>query len=286
MATKVAKIVKKAEKVVIKKAVAKKTQVKIAAKVAVKIEAELKTSAPTSPRLRGASKIAVSKPAKTVSLNASVYDLQGKVAGTVTLPAEIFGAKINDSLMSQAVRIYLANQRQGTSKVLDRSEVDRTTKKIYQQKGTGRARHGSRRAPIYVGGGKVFGPTPRDLSLGFSKKMKTLSLLSALSSKLKDGEIKVIKGLEAIEPKTKLMAQVLKDFEIKHASKTLLIMPKSGKELKNIYRAGRNIEGLVIVSANSLSTYGVLDNKLILIMRDSIDIIKNTFIHTSEARKK
>jgi large subunit ribosomal protein L4 len=269
MATKVVKTVKKAEKVVIKKAVVKKAPVKVAAKI-VKVEA----------------KVPVTKPAKAVSLNASVFDLKGKVAGTVVLPAEIFGAKINDSLMSQAVRIYLANQRQGTSKILDRSEVDRTTKKIYQQKGTGRARHGSRRAPIYVGGGKVFGPTPRDLSLGFSKKMKTLSLFSALSSKLKDSEIKIIKGLEEIEPKTKLMAQVLKDFEIKDSSRVLLVMPKSGKELRHIYRAGRNIEGLEIVSANLLSTYGVLNNRLILLMKDSIDTIRNTFAPTTGASKK
>jgi large subunit ribosomal protein L4 len=267
MATKVAKAVEKAEKIVVKKAAVKKV-VKTAEKPVVaktKIEA----------------KVAVSTSSKKPALSASVFDMAGKVTGTVTLPAEIFGAKINDSLMSQAVRIYLANQRQGTSKILDRGEVDRTTKKIYQQKGTGRARHGSRRAPIYVGGGKVFGPTPRDLSLGFSKKMKTLSLLSALSSKFKDSEIKIIKGLETIEPKTKLMAQVLKDFAIKDASKVLLVMSKPGKETENIYRAGKNIEGLEIVGANLLSTYMVLNNRLILMMKDSIDTIKSTFIPTS-----
>jgi large subunit ribosomal protein L4 len=280
MATKVAKTAKKAEKVVVKKTVVKKAPSKLA------VKAVVAPIAKATKKIKVEAKVAISKPAKAVSLNASVFDLKGKVAGTFTLPVEIFGAKINDSLMSQAVRIYLANQRQGTSKILDRGEVDRTTKKIYQQKGTGRARHGSRRAPIYVGGGKVFGPTPRDLSLGFSKKMKTLSLFSALSSKLKDSEIKIIKGLEAIEPKTKLMAQVLKDFEIKDSSKVLLVMPKSGKELKNIYRAGRNIEGLEIVSANLLNTYGVLNNRLILLMKDSIDIIRNTFIPTAGASKK
>ncbi|MBF8250272.1 MAG: ribosomal protein, partial [Candidatus Levybacteria bacterium] len=205
-------------------------------------------------------------------------DMKGKVAGHLELPAEIFGAKINETLMSQAVRVYLANQRQGTSKTQDRGEVNRTTKKIYQQKGTGRARHGSRRAPIFVGGGRVFGPTPRDLSLGFSKKMKTLALFSALSSKLQDQEIKIIKGLEAIAPKTKLMAEVLKNLEIGNGKRVLLVMPKAGKESEGVFRAARNIEGVEILSANSLNTYKVLDNALILLMKDSIDSLKNTFV--------
>ena len=223
-------------------------------------------------------KIVVSKPVKTVSMNASVFDTKGKVAGHMELPPEIFDAKINDSLMSQAVRVYLANQRQGTSKTQDRGEVDRTTKKIYQQKGTGRARHGSRRAPIFVGGGRVFGPTPRDLSLSISKKMKILALFSALSSKLKDSEIKIIQGLEVIEPKTKLMAEVLKNLEIKDSSKILLVMSKPGKESENVYRAGRNIKGVEIVSANSLNAYRVLDNKMIILMKEAVNALKSTFV--------
>jgi large subunit ribosomal protein L4 len=243
---------KKAEKVIVKKEV----KVKVAAK-------------PT---------IAKTKVEAKIDLNTPVFDIKGKIFGHTELPQEIFGVKINNSLMSQAVRVYLANQRQGTSKTKDRGEVDRTTKKVWQQKGTGRARHGSRRAPIFVGGGRIFGPTPRDLSLSISKKMKTLALFSALSSKLKDGEIKIVKGLEAIEPKTKLVAEVFKNLEIKRASKVLLIMPKMGKELENVYRASRNIKGLEILSANMLNTYEVLDNKMVLLMKDSIDSIKNTFI--------
>jgi large subunit ribosomal protein L4 len=268
------KKVTKAIKPTVKKVVAKKILVKVAAKKA--------ETVPTSLKFRGAgkveAKIAVSKPTKSVSMNASVFDTKGKVTGHMELPSEIFGAKINDSLMSQAVRVYLANQRQGTSKTQDRGEVDRTTKKIYQQKGTGRARHGSRRAPIFVGGGRVFGPTPRDLSLSISKKMKILALFSALSSKLKDSEIKIIQGLETIEPKTKLMAEVLKNLEIKDASKILLVMSKPGKEAENVYRAGRNIKGVEIVSANSLNAYRVLDNKMIILMKEAVGGLKDTFI--------
>jgi large subunit ribosomal protein L4 len=267
------------KKTVVKKVVKAKLSVrKVSSKEAIEaVKAMAETSAPTSLKLRGASGMAVS-PKKEASLNASVYDLEGKIAGHIGLPEEIFNVKINNSLMSQAVRVYLANQRLGTAKIKHRGEVDRTTKKIYQQKGTGRARHGSRRAPIFVGGGKVFGPIPRDFSLNISKKMKTSALFSALSSKLKDGEIKIIKGLETIAPKTKLMIQVLKKNGIKEDSKVLLVMPKSGKETENIYRAGKNIEGMEILNANTINTYKVLDNALIILMKDSIDILKNTFI--------
>jgi len=263
------------KKVAVKKAT--KTAKPVVKKVAVK-KAPVKVAARKVEKTKIEAKIAVSKSVKSVSLNASVFDIKGKIAGHIALPAEIFGAKINDSLMSQAVRVYLANQRQGTSKTQDRGEVDRTTKKIYQQKGTGRARHGSRRAPIFVGGGRVFGPTPRDLSLSISKKMKILALFSALSLKLKDSEIKIIQGLETITPKTKLMAQVLESLEIKDASKILLVMPKPGKESENVYRAGRNIEGVEIVSANSLNAYRVLDNKMIILMKEAVISLKEVFV--------
>lgn len=257
MPVKKVKAIKKVKKIVVKKTPAKK----------VKIEA----------------KIPVSKPTKAGSLNASIFDIKGKVSGHIELPKEIFGAKINDSLMSQAVRVYLANQRQGTSKTKDRGEVSRTTKKIYQQKGTGRARHGSRRAPIFVGGGRVFGPTPRDLSLSLSKKMKTLALFSALSSKLKDNEIKIVKGLEAIAPKTKIVAEILKSLGIEENKKILLVMPKTGPESQNVYRASRNIEGLQILTANTINAYKILDNKLVLLMQESIAMIKDTFIKNRKA---
>jgi len=225
-------------------------------------------------------KIPVSKPTKAGSLSASVFDVKGKVAGHIQLPSEIFGAKINNPLMSQAVRVYLANQRLGTVKTKDRGEVNKTTRKVWQQKGTGRARHGSRRAPIFVGGGLAFGPKPRDFSLNLSKKMKTLALFSALSSKFKEKEIKVIKGLEEIQPKTKLMAQVLENLGIENDKRILLIMPKI---LGNVYRGARNIEGVEILGANTLNAYRVLDNKLVLLMKDAVDVIKDTFVKSNKS---
>ncbi len=264
----VKKLKVKSEKLKVSKKV---TKVKAAAKPVKKAKIEAKV-------IVSASNAAVARPTKAVSLNVSVFDTKGKVAGHVELPSEIFNAKINNPLMSQAVRVYLANQRQGTVKTKNRGEVNATTKKIWQQKGTGRARHGSKRAPIFVGGGLAFGPRPRDLSLNFSKKMKTLALFSALSSKLKDSELKIIKGLETITPKTKLMVKVLENLGIENDKRILLVMPKAGKESGNVYRAARNIQGVEILSANTINAYKVLDNKLVLLMKDSIDIIKDTFV--------
>src|SRR5882724_11511103 len=138
---------------------------------------------------------------KTLALD--VYGLDGKVAEKVTVPAAIFGEKVNKTLLAQAVRVYLANKRQGNASTKTRGEVDGSTRKIYRQKGTGKARHGSVRAPIFVHGGVVFGPKPRDFSLSLPKKMKRKALFSALSAKLQGKELIVVSSLETITPKTK-----------------------------------------------------------------------------------
>ena len=247
---------------------------------------------PTSLKLRGASKTKNLKKKKTLSkkktVNAAVavkkkglsldfFDTKGKVAKTLDLPKEIFGAKVNDKLMAQAVRVYLANQRSGTAKTKDRGEVHGSTRKIWRQKGTGRARHGSKKAPIFVHGGIVFGPTPRDFSLKLAKKMKRLALFSALTAKLKKGEIKGISGFEKLAPKTKIVAASIKNLGI-NDKKILLVMPSSSKEFENFYRGSRNIEGLKILNANLLNVYEVLDNKLILLMADALKVMENTFL--------
>lgn len=229
------------------------------------------------PRAEKAARKSNTKTSKsTRSLSASVYDLKGKVVGRVSLPSEIFNAPINDKLMAQAVRVYLANQRQGTVSTKTRGEVKGSSRKIQRQKGTGKARHGSIRAPIFVGGGVVFGPRPRDFSMKLPKKMKRASLFSALSSKLKDGEIKVLSGLEKIEPKTKTVFKTLKNLELPTKTKILLLTPDF--DLDNVYKASRNIEGVKILRANMLNTYEVLDNKAILLMKASIEALKKHFL--------
>ena len=215
-------------------------------------------------------------------LKLSVYNMAGKSVETLILPKEIFGANINTNLMTQAVRVYLANQRRGTVKTKSRGEVNISTRKIYRQKGTGRARHGAASAPIFVGGGLAFGPRQRDYSLKLSKKMKRLALISSLSAKVKEGQIKLVSGLSKIEPKTKTMAQVLEKLDLggknlpagKAGANLLLVTPNQSKDFFNIIKAARNIKGVTIMPANLLNTYEVLKNKNLLLMKECMDTFK------------
>lgn len=211
------------------------------------------------------------------------YSTKGKIEETIKLSKEIFGAKINNVLMAQAVRVYLANQREGSASTKTRGEVHGTTKKVWQQKGTGRARHGSKKAPIFVHGGIAFGPHPKDFSLRLSKKMKRLALFSALSSKMKKGEIKGIVGFEKIEPKTKLMAEAIRNLGIKN-NKISVVIPSVKAGFENFYRATRNIRDVKIISANILNVYEVLNSKIILLAKDSLKAMEDVFLNRKEAK--
>lgn len=243
------------------------------------------TSSKAQKTIKTASKKAVVKakvvkePVKESGLKLSVFDTKGKVVESFSLPKEIFGVVVNNQLIAQAVRVYLANQRRGTVKTKSRGEVNISTRKIYKQKGTGRARHGAASAPIFVGGGIAFGPRPRDYSLKLSKKMKKLALFCALSAKLKSSEIKLIQGLEKIEPKTKNMVDIINNLSLNEKNKKiLLVTPKPGKDYENVVKASRNIEGVRVTSANLLTTYEILANKRILFMKNSIETVKETFL--------
>jgi len=210
-----------------------------------------------------------------------LLDINGKKVGTINLPPEIFAAEVNPQLMAQAVRVYLANQRKAQPKTKTRAEVNRTKAKWYRQKGTGRARHGSRAAPIFVGGGVAHGPTgEQNYKLKMPKKMKKAALFSALTSKFKEKEILVVEGLEKIEPKTKKMAEFLTKSKIQPAnrrtkSKILLVLPKL---LENIVLAGRNLKNLEITQANDLNTYQVLASDRLIFLPESIDKLKEVFL--------
>jgi large subunit ribosomal protein L4 len=219
----------------------------------------------------------------TSGLSADLFTLTGRAAGKISLPKEIFGAKINDQLMAQAVRIYLANQRRGTVSTKTRGEVNKTTKKAWRQKGTGRARHGAKSAPIWVGGGVVFGPKPRDYSMDLNKKMKKASLFSAFSAKLKAGEIKVIDGLEKIEPKTKEVASLIKHLgHDKENKKILLIIPEAKNKFENLFKAARNIKDLNVATASLLNTYQVLNNQVIFLTKQAIEALEKAFLGKGE----
>lgn len=219
------------------------------------------------------------KEAKESSISVSFYGLDGKIAGKISLPGEIFAAKVNPTLMAQAVRVYLSNQRTGTSSTKTRSEVAGTTKKMYRQKGTGRARHGAAKAPIFVGGGITFGPKPRDFSLDLPKKMKRRALFSALTEKLLENNVKVL-DTASVTGKTREMAEALKNLNI--AGKVMVVVDSKGKLTA---QATRNIKGVTVQNASNLTTYEVLSAKTILFSKTSIDALKNTFLKELESQR-
>lgn len=206
------------------------------------------------------------------TLKITVVDTEGKAAGSMTLPEAVFGAKVNKTLMAQAVRVYLANQRQGNAVTKTRGEVDGSTRKIYRQKGTGRARHGGVRAPIFVKGGVAHGPKLRDYGLSLPTKMKRAALFSALTAQLQSGNVVVVAGLEKAGPKTKTMAATLSKVA---GNKALVVMPGLVKE---VYTAGRNIKGVSLTPAQELSTYAVLGAKKLVVMKEAVETLEKTFV--------
>lgn len=209
---------------------------------------------------------------------ADLYTITGRKSGQLSLPKEIFGAPINEQLMAQAIRVYLSNQRKAKAKTKTRAEIRGSRRKIWRQKGTGRARHGDRYAPIFVGGGRAHGPTGKEnYKLKMSKAMKKKALFSALTSKLKEKEVIAIKGLGKVEPKTKEMAKIITSLPLKGKKKILLVLPTI---LDNVIRAGRNLAGVDLAQANQLNTYQILNHDQLVLMEESIEKLKETFAKT------
>lgn len=215
---------------------------------------------------------------KEATLAVSLRSRQGTETGKVNLPKEIFGAKINKTLMAQAVRVYLANQRQGNASTKSRGEVVGSTRKIYRQKGTGRARHGAITAPIFVGGGIVHGPKPHDFSLKMSQTMRKNALFSALSLKHKSNQVLLVEDLDGVN-KTKDVATMIMALNLankkKNADRVLFVLPAATQSYE---RAIRNIAGLRLERANQLNTYEVLKSKYVLFVAGAIEALKSTFL--------
>ncbi len=201
---------------------------------------------------------------RSSGLTVPVYSLIGRASGSLSLPKEIFGQEVNQKLLAQAVRVYMTNQKFHTASTKTRGEVRGSTAKVWRQKGTGRARHGSIRAPIFVGGGIVFGPKPRKVQLGLPKKMKKKALVYALSAKAKDKEIVGLSGLEKATGKTKQIASLAKKLKIKSA----LIV--TSEKLDNVVRAARNIPGVDVLPANLINAYEVLKHQILLVTKDAV----------------
>ncbi|MBU1000559.1 50S ribosomal protein L4 [Patescibacteria group bacterium] len=211
-------------------------------------------------------KLSVSRSDK---LSVPVYSLTGRISGTLLLPKEIFGVNVNKTLLSQAVRVYLTNQKTLLGSTKTRGEVAGSTAKIYRQKGTGRARHGAIRAPIFVGGGIVFGPKPRKVRLSLPKKMKKAALLSALSAKAADKSIVGITGIEKASGKTKELFKVLNKItgDSKGSKSALIVI--TGKA-DNVVRAVRNIPGISVLSVNLINAYEVLKHDLLILKKEAV----------------
>lgn len=202
----------------------------------------------------------------------ALYDITGSQIGDVELRDDIFGVEINTHVMYEAVKNYLANQRQGTQSAKTRAEVRGGGRKPWRQKGTGRARQGSIRSPQWKGGGVVFAPKPRDYSYKLPKKIKRLALKSALSSKVQDQEIIVVDKLVLDKPKTKDMIKVLSN--LKAGKKTLVVIPERDE---TVILAARNIPGVKTAYANTINVYDILNCDSFLITKDAVNKVEEVY---------
>lgn len=220
-------------------------------------------------------KTKVSKVKKVIDnkLTISIYDVNGKEEKNVELPKDIFGVKVNSKLLAQYVRVYLINQRQGTASTKTRSEVIGSTRKIYRQKGTGKARHGDIKAPIFVGGGIVGGPKSKTYHARLNKKVRKLAMQMALSLKVQEKNILGLTDeLTKIKPKTKVIADLFKKMNLYH-NKILMVLPD--KKKNNLILAMRNMPRLEITDTMSLNPYQILNHNKILFLEEAIKVINN-----------
>jgi len=208
-------------------------------------------------------------------MNVAVVKYSGEDAGRkVSLSKDIFSIEPNDHAIYLDVKQYLANQRQGTHKSKERAEIVGSTRKIKKQKGTGTARAGSIKSPLFRGGGRAFGPRPRDYSFKVNKKVKTLARVSALSYKAKDKAISVIEDFSFDAPKTKSYLAMLDSMSLSD-KKTLLVLPESQA---NIVLSGRNIQNTKVTTAEQLNTYDVLNADNLMLVESSIEKLEKTLL--------
>jgi large subunit ribosomal protein L4 len=204
-----------------------------------------------------------------------VYNINGnKTTKKVSLDDAIFAVEPNDHAIYLDVKQYMANQRQGTHKAKERSEVSGSTRKLKKQKGTGGARSGDIKSPLFPGGGRVFGPRPRDYNFKLNKKLKKLARKSALSYKAKENAILVLEDFNFEAPKTQNYVDLLKNFNL-FDKKTLLVLCESNK---NVYLSSRNLKKANVVMASNLNTYDILNAKNLLFVEGSVKEIEKIFI--------
>lgn len=205
-------------------------------------------------------------------MQVEVLNISGKkTAKKIDLADGIYSAEPNDHSIYLDVKHYLAAQRQGTHKAKERTEIARTTKKLKRQKGTGGARAGSMKSPVFVGGGRAFGPRPRDYSFKLNKKVKRLARISALSYKAKENAITILEDFNFEAPKTKNFVDLLKNLNFSD-KKTLLVLADANK---NVYLSSRNLERSKVVTASELNTYDIVNAQNLILAEGSIKVIES-----------
>ena len=204
--------------------------------------------------------------------NVSVYNMEGKEVGTMELNDAVFGVEVNEHLVHMAVVAQLANKRQGTQKAKTRSEVSGGGRKPWRQKGTGRARQGSTRAPQWTHGGIVFAPKPRSYRYTLNKKVRRLAMKSALSSKLQDNELIVIDQIASEEYKTKAIAAMLK--AVGSERKALIVLDTVDEK---VIASARNIPGVKTAQVNTLNVYDILNADKFIVVKDAVAKIEEVY---------
>ena len=203
-------------------------------------------------------------------MDINVLDIKGQETGRkVTLNENIFGIEPNDHVLYLAVKQYLADQRQGTAKSKERSEHAGSTRKLGRQKGGGGARRGDINSPVLVGGGRVFGPKPRDYSFKLNKKVKVLARKSALAYKAQDNAIVVVEDFNLDAPKTKDFVNIAKNLKV-DSKKVLLVLPEVEK---NVYLSARNLQKAEVMTASQVNSYKVLNAGVVVITENSLKVI-------------
>lgn len=200
-----------------------------------------------------------------------LFNIEGKKVGDVTLNESVFNVEVNKAVLHQVVVAQLANKRQGTQSAKTRAEVRGGGIKPWRQKGTGRARQGSIRSPQWAGGGIVFAPKPREYRVSLPKSMRRVAMKSALTAKVLENEMIVLESLEMDAPKTKAIVTMLKAFDVK---KVLIVTAESNA---NVYKSGRNVEGIQVIPVNNINVYDLLKYDNLIITKDAVSKLEEVY---------
>ena len=205
-------------------------------------------------------------------MEVAVLNIQGKETGRkITLSEAVFGIEPNNHVIYLDIKQYLANKRQGTHKAKERNEVAGSTRKIKKQKGTGTARAGSVKSPVFVGGGRIFGPRPKDYTQKLNKKVKRLARRSVLSQKVQQGALVVLEDFNFETPKTREFVKILNSLGIQD-KKSLFVL---GDTNKNVYLSSRNLEAVNVVTASELNTYAIANASNVVLLESAVEVVQS-----------